>query len=191
MKIFKKISYNAPVTLSFALLSLLVLLAGYLTNGKLTEMLFYCYRGSPFNPLTYIRLFTHCLGHVNWQHYIGNISYILLLGGVIEEKYGSKNLLKMILVTAFVSGVLNILFFPNIAITGASGVVFMFIVLASVTSVRSGQIPLTMILVVMIYLGQEIYNAIFITDSISQFSHIIGGVMGATIGLKMNWTNKR
>ena len=97
----------------------------------------------------------------------------------------------MILVTAFVSGVLNMLFFPNIAITGASGVVFMFIVLASVTSVRSGQIPLTMILVVMIYLGQEIYNAIFITDSISQFSHIIGGVMGATIGLKMNWTNKR
>ncbi len=186
MKFFKKFEYNAPVTLTFALISLLSLLLGYATNFDSTEKIFMTYRTSLLDPMMYIRMFTYCLGHANWSHYIGNMSYILLLGPMIEEKYGSKKLLKMIVLTAFIGGALNNIFLPNTALCGASGIVFMMIVLSSATSVQSGHIPLTLILILVIYLGSEIYNAIFVTDSISQFAHILGGICGAVFGLMNN-----
>lgn len=190
MKFLKKFEYNAPVTLTFALISLISLFLGYVSNFKSTEIFFMTYRDSLINPLTYIRLFTYCLGHANWSHYIGNMSYILLLGPMVEEKYGSLKLLKMITLTAFIGGLLNNIFFPNTALCGASGIVFMLIVLSSATSVESGHIPLTLVLILVIYLGSEIYNAIFVTDSISQFAHILGGICGAVFGLMNNQSKK-
>ncbi len=92
----------------------------------------------------------------------------------------------MIVLTAFIGGALNNIFLPNTALCGASGIVFMMIVLSSATSVQSGHIPLTLILILVIYLGSEIYNAIFVTDSISQFAHILGGICGAVFGLMNN-----
>ena len=177
------IDYNAPVTLTFALLCLITLGIGYYTNNQSTRMLFMTYNTSLLNPLLYIRLFTYVLGHANWAHFIGNMSYILILGPMIEEKYGSKNLLKMIRITAFVGGVLNNILFPNVALCGASGIVFMMIILASATSFERGQIPLTLILVLVIYLGGEIYDALYAQDNISQLAHIAGGICGAVFGL--------
>ena len=177
------IDYNAPVTLTFALICLVVLGIGYYTGNRSTRMLFMTYNTSFLNPLLYVRLFTYVLGHANWAHFIGNMSYILILGPMIEEKYGSKNLLKMILITAVIGGILNNLLFPNVALCGASGIVFMMIILASATSFEKGQIPLTLILVLVIYLGGEIYDALYASDNISQLAHIAGGVCGAAFGL--------
>ena len=177
------IDYNAPVTLTFSLICLLSLALGYYTNGYTTRMFFMTYFNSLFNPLTYIRLITYVFGHAGWDHFLGNIMYILMLGPMIEEKYGSKNLLKMIGVTAVVGGILNNIIFPDIALCGASGVVFMMIVLASATSFEKGQIPLTLILVLIIYLGGEIYDAMYASDNISQLAHIAGGICGAAFGL--------
>ena len=177
------IDYNAPVTLTFALICLIVLGIGYYTNNQSTRMLFMTYNTSLLNPLLYVRLFTYVLGHANWAHFIGNMSYILILGPMIEEKYGSKNLLKMILITAVIGGILNNILFPNVALCGASGIVFMMIILASATSFEKGQIPLTLILVLVIYLGGEIYDALYANDNISQLAHIAGGVCGAAFGL--------
>lgn len=191
MKFFKKFEYNAPVTLTFALVSLISLLLGFITNLKSTELLFMTYRSGLLNPMTYVRLFTYCLGHANWEHYIGNMSYLLLLGPMVEEKYGSKKMLIMIIITAGIGGILNNIFFPNTALCGASGIVFMLIVLSSATSVESGHIPLTLVLILVIYLGSEIYNAIFVTDSISQFAHILGGICGAFFGLTYNQGKKQ
>lgn len=191
MKFFKKFEYNAPVTLTFALISLISLLLGFITNLKSTELLFMTYRSGLLNPMTYVRLFTYCLGHANWEHYIGNMSYLLLLGPMVEEKYGSKKMLIMIIITAAIGGILNNIFFPNTALCGASGIVFMLIVLSSATSVESGHIPLTLVLILVIYLGSEIYNAIFVTDSISQFAHILGGICGAFFGLTYNQGKKQ
>ena len=84
---------------------------------------------------------------------------------------------------ALITGILNNVLFPNVALCGASGIVFMLIVLSSVTSVKSGKLPLTLVLVLIIYLGAEVYNAIMVTDSISQFTHIIGGICGSIFGL--------
>lgn len=191
MKFLKKFEYNAPVTLTFALVSLISLLLGFITNLKSTELLFMTYRSGLLNPMTYVRLFTYCLGHANWEHYIGNMSYLLLLGPMVEEKYGSKKMLIMIIITAGIGGILNNIFFPNTALCGASGIVFMLIVLSSATSVESGHIPLTLVLILVIYLGSEIYNAIFVTDSISQFAHILGGICGAFFGLTYNQGKKQ
>jgi membrane associated rhomboid family serine protease len=48
---------------------------------------------------------------------------------------------------------------------------------------HSGGIPLTLILVFVIYVGQEIVTAINATDNISHLTHIIGGICGAVIGV--------
>lgn len=175
-----KLNYNSPVVLTFTLISLFALLLNTITDGKTNELIFSVYR-SKISLLFFVRLFGHAIGHANWSHFAGNMTLFLLLGPILEEKYGSKNLLEMIAITAFVSGIANIIFFSNVALLGASGVVFMMILLASVTSKKGEGIPITMILIFVIYVGAEIV-AIFKQDNISQLTHIIGGICGALFG---------
>ncbi|MGI6608595.1 MAG: rhomboid family intramembrane serine protease [Erysipelotrichaceae bacterium] len=183
MSLLKKIEYNAPVTLTFSLICLIVLILYYILGEGFLSAVAMTYRDSILNPMMYVRLITHVFGHVGWDHFIGNMSYVLLLGPMVEEKYGSDRLLIKILTTALIAGILNNLLFPDVALCGASGIVFMLIVLSSVTSVQSGKLPLTLVLVMIIYLGAEIYNAVMVTDSISQFTHIVGGICGSVFGL--------
>ncbi len=181
-----KIRFNAPVTLTFVLISLFSLLFGYFTNFNSTSTMFITYRSSLTDPLFYIRLITYIFGHTDWSHFMSNMTYILLLGPLIEEKYGSKNMIFMILITAVISGLANALFFDKTGLCGASGIVFMLMVISSVTSVSSKEIPLTLILVLAIFVGTEIYQALFVIDSISQLTHIIGGICGAVFGLQFH-----
>lgn len=175
------ISYNSPVILTFTIISLAALIVSYITGGFSNELLFCVYRAPLTNPLFYLRLFTHVIGHANLEHYIGNFTLILLLGPILEEKYGSRNLLFLMLITAFITGMINVIFFTT-GLLGASGIVFMFIILASFTNNGDGKIPLTFILVAIIYIGGEVINALFVEDQISQMAHIIGGICGAGAG---------
>lgn len=185
MKKFK-ITFNSPVVLGFIFISLAVLVLGFATLGKSNELLFITYHSSLANPLTYVRFFTHVLGHSGWAHYIGNASYILLLGPMLEEKYGSGRILQIILITAAVTGIVNYILFWDVALCGASGVVFAFILLTSFTSFKNGEIPLTFILVAIVFIGQQVYEGLFLQDDISNLSHIIGGVIGAVVGYRLN-----
>ena len=63
-----RIQYNSPVVLSFALLSLLALLLGQLTGGWTTRALFSVYRAPLTDPLTYVRMVGHVLGHSGYAH---------------------------------------------------------------------------------------------------------------------------
>lgn len=81
-----KITFNAPVTLGFVFICFVVTLLGVLTGGGSTRLLFMTYHSSLTNPLTYLRFFTHVFGHAGWSHFIGNASYLLLLGPMLEEK---------------------------------------------------------------------------------------------------------
>lgn len=175
------ISYNAPVVLTFAFISLFALILNQITGGTSNRLLFSVYR-SDFSFFFVIRLVGHSLGHANWAHFAGNMTLFLLLGPILEDKYGSGRLLWMIVVTAVVSGLLNILFFPHVALLGASGIVFMFIILSSASCMVDDRIPLTMILIVVVYLGAELVDAFTKQDNVSQFTHIIGGVCGAIFG---------
>jgi membrane associated rhomboid family serine protease len=134
------------------------------------------------NPLSILTLFTHCLGHVSLEHLMGNMTFILLLGPIIEEKYGSQKLLTMIIITALITGLLNILIFKT-GLMGASGIVFMMILLVSFTNVKSGQIPLTFILVAILFVGKEIFKG-FEVNNIAESAHIIGGFCGAFFGFR-------
>ncbi|MCM1577210.1 MAG: rhomboid family intramembrane serine protease, partial [Ruminococcus sp.] len=151
-------------------------------GGRSTSLLFSVYRSPLSDPLTYLRLFTHVLGHSGISHYMGNFTVILLVGPMLEEKYGGKRLLSMIAFTAAVTGLINMIFFPGTALLGASGIAFMMILLSSYANSRSGEIPLTLIFVAVLYLGAEILNGIFAADNISQMAHIIGGICGGVFG---------
>jgi len=182
------IRYNAPVSLTFSLISLVALILGFLTGGASTDLIFSVHASMRVDDiLAWLRLFTHVLGHANWEHLMGNLAFLLLLGPILEEKYGSRNVLVMTIITAFITGVLHILlsglglFGQGTSLLGASGIVFMFILLTSFTNIRAGEIPLTFIAIVTIYLTKELIEA-FKPDRVSQFAHIIGGALGSLFG---------
>ena len=88
MKNKLKISYNSPVTLSFVFLCFLVLIVGTITGGRSTAFLFTTFHTPLTQPMTYLRFFTHVLGHSGWEHFLNNAAFLLLLGPMLEEKYG-------------------------------------------------------------------------------------------------------
>ena len=119
-KVGIKVSFNAPVILGFSFLCLLALILAKLTNGRTNVWIFSVYRSSFANPMTYIRMFGHVFGHSGWQHFIGNITFILVIGPLLEEKYGSKNMVILIATTAVVTGIANVIFFPYTRLLRAS-----------------------------------------------------------------------
>lgn len=181
-----KISFNSPVILGFTIICFLALVLSQITGGFTNNLLFSVYHSSLLNPLTYIRFFGHVLGHADWAHFMGNIMLILIVGPLLEEKYGSMNILFLILTTALATGLVNYIFFPRTQLLGASGVVFALILLSSFTSIKEGEIPLTFILVATLYIGEQVYDGIFIKDNISNMTHILGGIVGASLGYVMN-----
>lgn len=114
--------YNSPVILTFFLLSLGVLFLGQYTGGWTTTHLFSVYRSSLKDPLFYIRLFGHVLGHGSWDHFLNNMLLLLVVGPPMEEKYGSLPLLKGILI--FVRD--NVANFMHI-VGGVCGTVFGYV----------------------------------------------------------------
>lgn len=175
-----RLDFNSPVLLSFIILSAFSLALNTLTNGWSNEMIFSIYSSPWANPMSFIRLFTHVLGHADWAHFSGNIMLLLLVGPLLEEKYGSGDIFLMIVVTAFVTGLASVILFPSVRLLGASGVVFAMILASSFVSFKEKTIPITFLLVAFIYVGQEIYSAVFINDSVSQLAHILGGTVGAS-----------
>ena len=177
----RKIYLNAPITLGFSLICIIALLLNMVSSGKTNVLFFSTYGSSLLSPMTYIRLLGHIFGHANVDHLVSNLLYILLLGPMLEEKYG-KRLIIVILSTAAVTGIVHNLLSPNTMLLGASGVVFAFIILASITGNEEG-IPVTLIIVALLWIGSEIYTGITTADSVSQLTHIVCGLTGGIIGL--------
>lgn len=180
-----KISFNSPVVLGFVLISAIALLLGILTGGKSDLYLFSVYGFRFSDPLSVLRIFTHVFGHSGWSHFVGNMTLILLIGPLLEEKYGSADFALIVGTTAFVTGIIHSVMFPHIQLMGASGVVFALILAASLAGIKDKKIPLTFLLILVIYMGQEFYNAFFVKDNISQLSHIIGAFVGAALGFSL------
>lgn len=183
-----RISYNSPVILNFSIASTAISIINFLTrthgvNGLLDP--FASLNGTfHFNYLPhYFGFFLYPFNHADFAHLIGNLTFILLLGPILEEKYGARKLTEVILLTIVTTAVLNILLFSS-GIIGASGIVFTLIILASITNRQTGQLPLTFIIIFSLYVGKEIYMGL-LDDQISQFGHIMGGVVGGLYGLKI------
>lgn len=174
--------YNSPVIITYLLVSIGAWCLSVITKGKTNKLLFTSYRSSMLNPFTYVRLFTHSIGHKDWNHLVSNFLYILLIGPMIEEKYGSVNLLVMLLLTSLVIGLFNTIF-SNYVITGASGNVYMLIVLSSFSNIAEGKIPLTLVLIFLFYITTELKNGLVEGNKkVYHDGHILGALCGLAFG---------
>ena len=187
-----RIAYNAPFVLSFALVAVSVMLYNTFVDSYLIP---YYFTLQPYfdyqDPLSYVRLFSYAIGHANLEHLMENFTYMLLIGPYLEEKYGSKSVFVMAMVTAIITSLLYlgfVMLYPLQApagILGASGIVFMMILLGSFTNVKSGYIPLTFVFILVFFMGTQILNA-FEENQISEFAHIVGGICGSIFGFVKN-----
>jgi membrane associated rhomboid family serine protease len=179
-----KLSYNAPFVLTFTLICLAVYALSTITDGWLTREAFSIPAHASLNDATlWLRFFLYPMGHMNMDHLVSNILMILLVGPALEEKYGWKKLLLASVITALATGIIVVLTM-HYGLLGASGIVFMFIIMGSFANLRQGQIPMTFILVAVLYLGNELSQS-FANDQISQLAHLIGGICGALLGFFM------
>lgn len=182
MKRRLRIDYNAPFCLTFALLAMFAYVAGTLTGGWTSQHLF-SISGSAglLDWTTYPRLILHVFGHGSVQHLFANLTVLLLVGPLLEEMYGPGLLLLLAVLTAVLTGLIMVLLFSG-QLMGASGIVFAFIILSSFANAKSGTIPLTFLLICLIFLGGEIIRAVGQQDNIAQFAHIAGGILGGGAG---------
>lgn len=175
-----RVSYNAPFVLTFALVAVGVLIIDTLTAGVLREHFFSIQPALGWSdPLTYPRLVFHVLGHADFAHLFTNLTVILLIGPMLEEKYHAPVLVILAALTAVLTGIVAMLL--DFGLMGASGVAFMLIVLGSFANVSSGRLPLTFVFVVILFLGNEIVAA-FQDDRVAQFTHLLGGLVGGLYG---------
>ena len=177
-----RITFNSPAILGYTLICFAALVLNQITGGFTNQRFFSVYRSSLTDITTYIRFFGHAIGHAHWSHFVGNFTLILVVGPLLEEKYGTQDIVCIIASTALITGLANFILFPGVRVLGASGVLFALILLSSFSSFKEGTIPLTFILVAFLYIGKDLYSAMFVRDNVSNFSHILGGLVGAFLG---------
>lgn len=146
-----KVSYNAPFTLTFTFACVAAFIAIVVTNGAAAMNIFSVSGDLGFhNPTLYPRLLLHVIGHASTEHIALNLMIILLLGPILEEKYGATRLWLITALTAISTGLVMVFFLQG-HLLGASGVAFALILLSSYTKATSGTLPLTFVLVVLIF----------------------------------------
>lgn len=178
-----RIKYNAPVSITLIIIAFLVYFLNEGVNEYLISNWFTADGNTTFNytdPLAYIKFVTHILGHADLNHLMANAVYIILLGPLLEEKYGSKQIMGLTIVTAIVSGLINA-FFISTYLVGASGIVYLYIFLATFTNVERGEFPVTTIILIGFYLYRDLY--LRRGENISLITHVIGAVLGILYGI--------
>ena len=174
-------SYNSIVIISYFLICLIFVILNAILNGKINDF-FAVRRGSFLNPMNYVRLLTTGLCHEDWAHFRNNFIIILLVGPMLEEKYGSIQLLEMLLITTALSSMLHFIFHNNGSI-GASDNVYMMVVLCSIVNITEGKIPITLVLIFLFYVADELIKMFTKKkDHIAHDSHIIGAICGFIYG---------
>lgn len=183
-EIMTKFDYNSPVILTYFFICLIILLIDKLCKGKFSATFFTTYKNDLLlNPLTYFKLISHSLGHTDWDHLYSNFIKILLIGPLIEEKYGSINLLIAMIITSLIIGIINKLFGKG-GILGASGVAYMLILLSSFVNMENGKIPITLTLIILFFVVDEVIKLFRRKkDGVSHLGHITGAICGVVFGI--------
>lgn len=183
-EIITKFDYNAPVILTYFFICLIILMIDKLCKGKFSATFFTTYKNdSLLNPLTYFKLVSHSLGHADWDHLYSNFIKILLIGPLIEEKYGSINLLIAMILTSLIIGIVNKILGKG-GILGASGVAYMLILLSSFVNMENGKIPITLTLIILFFVVDEVIKLFRRKkDGVSHLGHITGAICGVVFGI--------
>lgn len=157
-----KIKY--PITIAFSLSCVLA----YLLN----------------NPSIFLMKDNNILGlllwvfaHTDLNHLISNLVFILLLLPIIEERYDTFIIIASLIFTSLFISIFHILFFQGMLL-GASGIVFMLILLTA----SNGKISIPFIILLVIIIITEFINS-FKNNSVSEFSHLVGALLGTCFGI--------
>lgn len=181
MTIIEFFSYNSKVVLSYFIICFIVLILNKWSKDKINNFLVFR-KGSILNPMNYIRLVASGLCHKDWSHFRNNFVFILLLGPMLEEKYGSMALLEMLVITSIASSLVHLILTKGGAI-GASDNVYMMVVLCSLVNITTGKVPITLILIFIFYVADEIIKQFSKKkDMVSHDSHIVGAICGFIFG---------
>lgn len=176
-----RITIKAPLTIIFAVTTVVFYFL-LQSHGPLPRVFVLHGDLQLDNPLWYPSLIGYTMGHVSINHLVGNISLFLLLGHIIEKRYGSRKMFFMLTSTGAITALIHIALFDH-KLIGASGLVFMMIVLSSLIDIRAKEVPISFIMIVLLFIGKEVVES-FESDAVSQFAHIFGGVMGAFFGYR-------
>lgn len=179
--------YDAPVTVTFALIVIFVFLVdGAIFKGNLSAKYLLAPTAAnganPFSfkiPLSYIQVLFHVVASVEQTALLSNVIIILLLGPILEEKYGSVIIGLMMVLSALLSGVLNASF-CLVGSSGADSIVFMFVLLNSYLSVSKKKIPLSAVIVLILFISGEFF-AKNPNGFIGILVNIAGGLCGSLL----------
>ena len=188
-KLNLKVSYDAPVTLTFVLISAIIFLLNIFLakSGKAAGL--QSLLASPTSqagalpfivkqPLSYLRLLLYIFGAGNAGGEIGlftNLILIMLLGPAMEERYGSVIIGIMIFVSALFSGVLNACFCET-SLMGAVPVVCMMIFLNAFMSFSKKKFPLSFAAVMVLFVVLQVFSG---AGAIRIIICIAGGLCGS------------
>lgn len=177
------LKYNAPVSLTLALLSLLALALGELTDGWATQNLFSFYKSALTDYLTYPRAIFHVLGNTDLTVCTSNIILLLVIGPAAEERFGSVKVLTAVLLTAIAGALVVWFVYPEASIMGARSLLFMMMILAGFASARSGSVPITLVLILLLFIGREVVETLSAGMSLQTLTDIAAGAVGLLLGL--------
>ena len=89
----------------------------------------------------------------------------------------------MVLITSLLIGLIYKIF--NLGrVKGASGVLYMLIILSSFVNMEGGKIPITLALIIIFFVADDIIKFIKREDdNISHIGHLIGAICGVVFGI--------
>lgn len=158
-KLSLKFSYDAPVSLSMAILILVLFLIDTLIIKK--PLIAQCIQAptvgagsAPFafsSPKALLGVLFHIFSYMDFNLLLCDLIFIMLLGPFMEERYGSVIIGIMIFVASLFSGVLNACFckFPA---SGSTCVVFMLILLDAMMNISKKKISASSIAVLILFI---------------------------------------
>ncbi|MCR5284476.1 MAG: rhomboid family intramembrane serine protease [Treponema sp.] len=178
-----KFSYDAPVTLTFVLISaILFILSTYVIKSGAVSILLASPTSQTGNlpfivkqPLSYLRLLLYIFGSSDINVLLSNLIMIVMLGPAMEERYGSVIIGLMIFVSALFSGVLNACFSAD-SLLGALPVICMMVFLNAFMAFSKKTVPLTFIFVIVLIAFMQIFSG---TGAVKFFICIAGGLCGS------------
>lgn len=177
--------FDSPVTISFSLLSVLLFVLNCLAIKGSLDIKILSSPTTSAGPIpfmatqisSYLRLFLYAFGSQNFVGLLSNLLFLLMLGPVMEERYGSLVIGIMMAVSVLFSGVLNTCFCET-SLQGCMPIIFMMIFLNSFMSFSKKKIPASFFIIFIFYIIKEILQ---VTDK--RFSGIVGLIICITGGL--------
>ncbi|NLC93467.1 MAG: rhomboid family intramembrane serine protease [Treponema sp.] len=163
-KINLKATFDSPFTVSFVILSILVMgIDVYVFKNSLNLAYLVSPTSSngafPFNftdATSYLRLVLCFLGHGEPSAFLCDLIFILLVGVNIEDKYGSIVIGIMSFVSVIFSAVLNACFAKE-SFYGVSSVIFMMLILNIMLHFSKGKVALSSLFILGLFVAKEIF----------------------------------